>query len=237
MAIPSIATYPMPHSTQPPRLAAGRRRAAVLVHDMQRWFVDFLPAGRSPTTELIANVGRICAAARRADVPVFFSCQPARVSRAERGLLHDFWGAGMTGADARAADIVAGLAPGPGDQVVVKHRYSAFFRTDLAAQLARRGRDQLVVCGVYAHIGCLLTAADAYTRDIEPFLVADAMADFSLDDHRAALDYASRTCAVTLDTAQLLAHLPPAPAAGGSERPARPGSRSRVSGRSAGGGS
>jgi bifunctional isochorismate lyase/aryl carrier protein len=220
----------MPHAVPQARWRPDPRRVAVLVHDMQRWFVDFLPDGRSPTVELIANIARIRTAAHQADVPVLFSVQPARVTRAERGLLHDLWGAGMTAADPGAADIVARLAPGPGDEVMVKHRYSAFFRTDLAARLAELGRDQLVVCGVYAHIGCLLTAADAYARDIEPFLIADATADFSLEDHRLALDYAGRTCAVTMDTAHLLARLSTHPVGGGAARPAHPATRSPAPG-------
>ncbi|EEL19880.1 isochorismate hydrolase [Bacillus sp. LEw-kw-24] len=32
---------------------------------------------------------------------------------------------------------------------------------------------------------------------IEPFFIADAVADFSLDHHKQALEYASNRCAVT----------------------------------------
>jgi len=78
-------------------------------------------------------------------------------------------------------------------------------------------------------------AAVVDALDIEPFLIADAMADFSLDDHRFALDYAGRRCAVTMTAARLRDHLrPPADAAG---RPAPPGTRCRTSGKCAGGGS
>ncbi|MGK5685109.1 isochorismatase family protein [Actinoplanes sp. URMC 104] len=218
--------YPMP-SPPTPAVASwrpDRGRAAVLVHDMQRYFVDMLPAGRSPTTELIANIRRI----RALGMPVLYSVQPPTVTRAERGLLHDLWGPGMTAAGPGAADIVDELAPGPLDQIVVKHRYSAFFRTDLAERLAALGRDQLIVCGVFASVGCLCTAADAYAHDLQTFLVADATADFTPHDHRLALDWAARRCAVTPSTAGL---------AGATAPPAPPASRSPASGRSAAGGS
>jgi isochorismate hydrolase len=80
--------------------------------------------------------------------------------------------------------------------VFTKWRYSAFARTDLLAWLRGHEVDQLVICGVYAHVGVLMSAVDAFTDDIQPFVVADAVADFSAEDHRFALEYAARNCAV-----------------------------------------
>jgi bifunctional isochorismate lyase/aryl carrier protein len=173
---------------------------------MQRYFVSFFPPDSSPATHLLANIGVLREAAGRLGIPVVFTVQPGRMSRADRGLLHDVWGEGMSDT-AEAKGVVEQIAPGPGDLVVTKYRYSAFHRTDLAAQLAAMGRDQLIVCGVFAHIGCLLTACDAYSHDIQPFLAADAMADFTAEDHLMALEYAARRCAVTATTQDLVAEL------------------------------
>jgi trans-2,3-dihydro-3-hydroxyanthranilic acid synthase len=207
MGIPPIRRYPMPEQDDLPLPVPAWRpepdRAVLLVHDMQRYFVDLLPRNDSPTVDLLANVARLRRAATAAGIPVLYTAQPGRVGRAERGLLHDFWGPGM-GTDPAVREIVPEVAPAPGDVVVRKHRYSAFHDTNLAALLRGYRRDQLVICGVYAHIGCLATALDAYSRDIEPFLVADAVADFSAADHRFALDHAARTCAVVVRTADLL---------------------------------
>jgi isochorismate hydrolase len=133
-------------------------------------------------------------------MPVIYTAQPGDMTRAQRGLLHDFWGPGM---DCSADDrlIIAELAPSTQDTVLTKWRYSAFHRTGLTELLARQGRDQLVICGIYAHIGCLMTACDSFTQDIQPFFVADALADFSAADHHMALRYAATRCAVTM-TAQ-----------------------------------
>jgi isochorismate hydrolase len=118
--------------------------------------------------------------------------------------------------------VVTELAPGPADLLVTKHRYSAFFGTGLAAALRSLGRDQLIVCGVFAHIGCLLTAADAFSLDFETFLLADAVADFSLSDHRLALDYAARRCAVVMPTDRLRLSVDSARSGDVPRRPAPP---------------
>jgi bifunctional isochorismate lyase/aryl carrier protein len=210
MAIPAIAPYPMPTGAQlPPRIPDWRpdpHRALLLVHDMQRYFLDMFPPDESPVVELLANVERIRRAATYLGVPVVYTAQPGRVSRERRGLLHDFWGPGMS-TDPAVRAITTDVAPEPGDVVLDKYRYSAFHDSRLGEILRGSGRDQILVCGVFAHIGCLVTACDAYNRDVAPFFVADAVADFSARDHSMALEYAARTCAVVLTTDQLLAGL------------------------------
>jgi bifunctional isochorismate lyase/aryl carrier protein len=210
MAMAPIASYRMPGAGDLPDPAVPWRphpdRAALLVHDMQRYFLRPFAAGQSPLSELVANVAQLLVAARAARIPVLYTAQPGGMSRADRGLVHDFWGPGM-GTDEADRGILDDVAPEPGDTVLTKWRYSAFHRSDLAERLRRCGRDQLVVCGVYAHMGCLITAADAFSHDIQPFLVADALADVSLQEHLMALRYAAGRCAVPLCTADVLSEL------------------------------
>lgn len=55
-----------------------------------------------------------------------------------------------------------------------------------------KGRDQRISCGMYAHLGVPPTAADAFMNDIQPFVVADAVADSSAEEHALALRRAAR---------------------------------------------
>ena len=169
------------------------RRAVLLVHDMQSYFLaPFPPPVRDPLVRHCALLRERCAAL---GVPVFFTAQPGGMTEQQRGLLKDFWGPGMR-VDPLDRQIVDELAPRPVDRVLTKWRYSAFFRSDLLAQMREHDRDQLIVCGVYAHVGVLMTAVEAFTNDIQSFLVADAVGDFSAEHHRMTLDYAAGRCSV-----------------------------------------
>lgn len=206
MSLPEIRPYPLPGAGE---LPAGRvawrpdaARAALLVHDMQRYFLA--PYTGAPIPEMTANTAALLAVARERGVPVFYTAQPGRQRAGERGLLTEFWGEGIgavVDTDPRAADIVDALAPAPGDTVVAKWRYSAFQRSPLAEELAARGRDQLLITGVYAHIGCQATAVEAFMRDVRPFLVADGVADFSRERHDQACEYVAQRCGAVLTTA------------------------------------
>jgi isochorismate hydrolase len=181
-------------------------RAALLLHDMQEFFLRPFDLQAPPATDLLRNTAELRARCAELGIPVFYTAQPGSMTEQERGLLAAFWGPGMK-ASVEDRDVIATLRPAGSDRVLTKWRYSAFQRSPLLELLRAAGRDQLIIAGVYAHIGCLMTAVDAFSNDIQPFLVADAVADFSLADHRLALDYAARCCAATPTTASVLASL------------------------------
>lgn len=213
MPIPTLEPYPMPTESSLPANQVDWRvdpaRAVLLVHDMQSYFLAPFVRDNSPLTELMANTRLLRERAAELGVPVVYTAQPGGMTVGQRGLLHDFWGAGMSTHDTDTR-IVDELRPAEGDVVLTKWRYSAFARSPLHKMITDAGRDQLVVCGVYAHVGCLITAVDAFSSDIQPFLIADAVADFSADYHQLALTYAAQRCAAVLSTDQVLAMLSPA---------------------------
>ncbi len=213
--IPPIEPYPLPSADDLPDntadWSADPDRAVLLVHDMQRYFLRPFPAPlREP---LVRNAARLRERAAAAGVPVAYTAQPGGMTDEQRGLLKDFWGPGMRVHPADR-EVVEPLAPAPQDRVFTKWRYSAFFRSGLLEWMRGQGRDQLVVCGVYAHVGVLMTAVEAFTHDVRPFLVADAVADFSADYHRLAVEYAAQRCAVVTTTDAVVDQLGAARTAG-----------------------
>ncbi|PZU20952.1 MAG: isochorismatase [Shinella sp.] len=208
MTIPTISDYPMPVAASFPANKAkwqpDAKRAVLLIHDMQRYFLRFYEADGGLLCTLIDNLARAKAWAVRNGVPVIYTAQPHNQPAADRALLNDMWGPGLTVVDPELQKVVDRLVPTADDVILTKWRYSAFQRSDLAERMKDWARDQLVIGGVYAHIGCMMTTAEAFMRDIQPFMIGDAVADFSEAEHRMALQYVATRCGVVIDTESLI---------------------------------
>ncbi|MCQ9085046.1 isochorismatase family protein [Vibrio harveyi] len=205
MAIPSISGYSLTKVKPENRVnwSVEPHRAVLLIHDMQQYFLNFYDADSELIQKLTRNIQEIKQACIDAGIPVVYTAQPGDQRQEDRALLTDFWGPGLK-ADDSITRISPALAPTEQDTVYTKWRYSAFQRTPLKSMMDETGRDQLIIVGIYAHIGCLQTAAEAFMTDIKAFMVSDAVADFSASDHDMALNYVAGRCGYVLDKQQLL---------------------------------
>lgn len=207
MAIPKLNAYTLPEAAELPankvQWTVEPQRAALLIHDMQAYFLNFWGENSPLVNQVVENIARLRAWCKAQGIPVFYTAQPNQQSDEDRALLNDMWGPGLN-KHPEQQKIVAALAPDQDDQVLTKWRYSAFVRSPLEATLQEMGRDQLIITGVYAHIGCLTTATDAFMRNIQPFMVADALADFSREEHMMALTYTAGRSGKVVMTADLM---------------------------------
>ena len=122
MALPKIAPYSYREQEHQNRVnwRVDPARAALLVHDMQRYFVrafelerDGQPLPDAQINIAIANIRRLLDAAHAANIPVYYTAQPPRQNPADRRLLTDFWGDGLQ--DDENARILDELAPTEAD--------------------------------------------------------------------------------------------------------------------------
>lgn len=208
MTIARISDYPMPAASAFP---ANRvdwivmpERAILLVHDMQEYFLSFFEPDCVLQAILKEHCARLIQWARSNDVPVVYSAQPHIQSIESRGLLTQMWGPGITASDADQQLIAPELSPRPDDVVIQKWRYSAFRHSELESIMRESQRDQLLICGVYAHIGCMATALDAFMLNIQPFLIGDCLADFSEESHLQAMNQVADYCGSVVSLEQVL---------------------------------
>jgi nicotinamidase-related amidase len=174
-----------PYNQHEMRLNAAA--SALLVIDMQRFFLD--PA--SPTfacggVAAIPTVKRLIDAFRRAGRPVIFSRHVHHPDHVDSGIM-GWWWEGMCLEGSPDSEINPELKPMPGEKVVFKHRYSAFYDTDLETVLRCLKVEDLIVSGVMTNLCCESTARDAYYRDYRVFFPADANGSIDEEMHLASL--------------------------------------------------
>jgi biuret amidohydrolase len=161
-----------------------RDRCALLVIDMEHDFVHG-PMAVPGAAALAPRLATLVAAARAAGVPVVFANQRLRAGGEDAGPLERFEPVRTGEALREGSDgvrVVAELDPRPDDLYVVKRRFSAFFATDLDVLLRSLGVQQLLVCGIAAHVCCDTTARDAFQLGYETFYVVDGVEMGDLPD-------------------------------------------------------
>jgi len=165
----------------------NRNRAALLVIDMQKFFLD--PA--SPTftcggLAILPNLKKLIKAFREAALPVIFARHVHHPDLLDAGIM-GWWWEGMCKEGSPESEIHAEIAPLPREKVIIKHRYSAFYNTDLETVLRCLKVEDLVVTGIMTNMCCESTARDAYYRDYRVFFLADGTGSINEEMHLASL--------------------------------------------------
>jgi len=181
-------------------------RAALVTVDVQndfcheRGFLGALGAPMGLIQAMVPRLRRLLDAARSRGVPVIhvishhdeeYASPVVTEQKLRHGLpmeldgrplkdapycLKGTWGAELYGIDAR-----------PGEEIIVKHRYSAFRGTNLDVVLRSRGIQTVILTGVATNACVESTGRDAYMHDYYLVFVDDATATTSQAAHDATL--------------------------------------------------
>jgi nicotinamidase-related amidase len=89
-----------------------------------------------------------------------------------------------TPAPPEASELVPEAGFQPGDVLVTKRQWGAFYGTDLDLQLRRRGIRTVIMTGIATNFGVESTARDAQERGYELLFAEDAMSSLSAELHR-----------------------------------------------------
>jgi biuret amidohydrolase len=198
-------------------------RTAMIVVDMQNDFVAAgapieAPAARAMVPRL-AEALKMC---RGLGIRVIFTAHVHRRDGCDMGLFDDLHPP-IANRDALVdgtpgVDIYPDLAPAPGEHVIKKHRYSAFFGTDLDIILREWSIDTVIICGTTTENCCQATALDAMFRNYRVVFLSDATATYDYPDrgfgpmpnaevHHATLVVLAASTAHVMSVADLSARL------------------------------
>lgn len=168
---------------------------ALLIVDMQNAYChpEGVFARNAPDPQICTRViepcARLIAAARGAGIPVLHAAKVSFAQSAPTISFHNTSreGAGMLLLGGWEADIAEGVRPAPGEPVIYKPAYSAFFGTSLDTVLQRLGVKHLVLAGVTTSICVETTARDAAQRALDVYIVRDASAEWEQERHERSI--------------------------------------------------
>jgi len=181
---------------------------ALVVVDLQKGIVAANAAPRG-SREVIENAAHLADTMRGRGGFVVL----VRVAASEDGkdMLRPILDPGAPASSGRRSpdwsEIVPELAGHPGDHLLTKKQWGAFYGTDLDLQLRRRGISTLLLCGIATSIGVESTARDAFERGYQQIFIEDAMTSRSTAEHEHTVTRIFPRMGRVRSTAQVLAAL------------------------------
>jgi nicotinamidase-related amidase len=159
-------------------------KTALVVIDLQRGIVGF-PSAPHAAADVVARAARVADALRAAGgTVVLVHVTPSADGKDGLKPITDEPPQGRGPMPADWAEIVPELGSRPGDIVITKRQWGAFYGTELDLQFRRRGIDTIILCGISTTMGVESTARDAFERGYQQIFVEDAMAARGAEEHQ-----------------------------------------------------
>ena len=192
-----------------PDLKLDPRHTAIVVIALQKR-IERMPGVPLPTATIVANTARLLAAARQAGaqpVLVHVGGSPDGADRLHPTADQQMRATGPLPPD--WSELMPELDRQPGDIVILKRQWGAFYGTDLDLQLRRRALTAIVLCGIATEFGVESTARDAYERGYELVFAVDAMTGIHAESHANAIERIFPRMGRVRSTEQIVAALRP----------------------------
>ncbi len=189
------------------------RRAALMVIDMQNAFVaEGAPLETPGARAMIPRLEGLIRFAREQRIPVIWTQSDHRPPYGGL-MLRKFPVIGerrcLWQGDASFEMYPQMLQPREGEREyrIVKHKYDAFFETDLDAILRFHKVDTVIITGTATNVCCESTARSAFMRDYQVAFPSDASATFDSAMHEATLKNMDLLFGRVMTTEELLAEM------------------------------
>jgi len=169
-------------------LALDPRKSALVLIDLQQGIVG-RPLAPHSGPDVVKNAARLAARFRALGATVVLvrvSFQPdfKDVVNVPADMPMQFNAAAFP---PNWSELVPEVGPQPGDLVITKHQWGAFYGTELDLQLRRRDVRTIVLGGISTNIGVESTARSAYEHAYAQVFVEDAMTSMGAEAHDFAI--------------------------------------------------
>jgi isochorismate hydrolase len=155
-------------------------KAALIVLDMQKFFLDesnhaFIPSANT----IIDNISKLVEFFKENNRPVIFTKHFDTQKPDE--MMTKWWRDSIQ--EGKEDAEISDLFNTKGTEILIKHRYSAFEKTDLEEILHSKNVNQIILTGIMSHLCCETTARDAFMKDFEVIYMIDATATYTEELH------------------------------------------------------
>ena len=159
-------------------------RPVIVVVDMLK---DAFKRRDLPATQeylkILPKIKELLEKGRKLGIPIIFAC--------DSFLENDFIFKGKHSYSIRGtegAEVVEDLRPREEDQILLKRRFSAFFKTDLDQTLRLLGVDTVVITGINTHVCVYATAMDSVCNDFYAIVLEDCSASRDQEVHQGSIE-------------------------------------------------
>ena len=181
------------------------KKPVLIVIDMLR---DFLANwDNAQRIRLVRSINELVGIARSASVPVIWIRQEFEPDLRDAFPEMRAKGIRIVIKGTPGCEILSELDVAPSDVVIVKKRYSAFYKTALDETLARLAPDSLILAGINTHACIRTTAIDAYQRDWAVILAEDCIDSYDREHHEISLRYMKDKIAQVMSNCEIRAKL------------------------------
>jgi len=159
-------------------------RTALVVIDLQKGITAYPLI--HPVRDIISNTARLADAFRQAKLPVVLVTVAFSADGADALRTRTEAPPRALGSNPEFFQPVPELGPQPGDLLITKRQWNAFYGTELDLQLRRRQVTGIVLTGVSTSVGVDTTARAAHERGYNLTFASDAMTDTDPAAHEHA---------------------------------------------------
>src|SRR6476469_2362620 len=162
-------------------------KTVMIVVDMQHEFAaEGAKLRAASAAAMVPKLASTLSFCREKGIRVIYTAHVHRRDGSDMGLYDDLYSPitdRSTLVDGTSGtEIFSGLAPAPGEHIIKKHRYSAFFATDLDLILREWDITTVIISGTTTENCCHATARDAMFNNYKVVFLSDATGKFDYPD-------------------------------------------------------